>query len=304
MFSEATLCFPRRPLCFPRRHRRVGSRRTTERILPEGPEIRRAADKIESVVRGAAATEIYFAFDRLAGFAADLMNRTITRVETRGKAMLMWFEDELAVYSHNQLYGRWMTRKRAGTPQTRRSLRFSVRTERGAAFLFSASDIHVLFADGVNDHPYLNKLGPDPLHPNTTLRTNLKQLRDPRFAGRQLGITLLDQSLFAGIGNYLRSEILFVANIHPTLRPKDLSAESLRALAKAVNDISRRSYRTGGLTNDAARIKELKRAGEKRRYYRHYVFGRDGRPCFTCGDRVTKTTVAGRRLYLCPTCQS
>ena len=33
--------------------------------------------------------------------------------------------------------------------------------------------------------------------------------------GRQVGHVLLDQHFFAGLGNYLRSEILFVSQLHP-----------------------------------------------------------------------------------------
>ena len=48
----------------------------------------------------------------------------------------------------------------------------------------------------------------------------------------------------AGLGNYLRSEILFVARVHPTLRPIDCSSEQISTLATAALKVPRQSYQT------------------------------------------------------------
>jgi endonuclease-8 len=280
-----------------------GSARPQGRGVPEGPEIRRAADRIEAVVGGRRAERVFFAFRHLAPFADELRGRTVSAVETRGKAMLTWFDDALAVYSHNQLYGRWIVRKKPGLPKTRRQLRFAIHTEAGAALLFSASEIAVLDREGIRAHPFLAKLGPDPLRASTTARTLRTRLTSPPFRRRRLAGLLLDQSFAAGLGNYLRSEILFDAGVHPAARPIDLSDEAVAALARSIDRIVRRAYRTGGITTDAKRATALKRAGQPRRSYRHYVFARAGRPCRACGDAVARLELAGRRVFLCPTCQ-
>ncbi|MEM9189653.1 MAG: endonuclease VIII [Myxococcota bacterium] len=270
--------------------------------MPEGPEIRRAADRIEKVVRGHRATEVFFAFERLRPYAAELHGRTITRIETRGKAMLSWFDDELAVYSHNQLYGRWFVRKR-GLPKTGRQLRFAMHTENGSALLYSASDISVHAREDLAEHPFLSKLGPDPLVKSTTARRIRSRLRSATFRRRRLAGLLLDQSFLSGLGNYLRSEILFDARLHPNWRPLDLDEDEVGRLARSINRITRRAYRTGGITNDAARVRTLKAAGRTRREYRHYVFARAQLPCRVCGERVEKEELGGRRIYFCPNCQ-
>jgi len=271
--------------------------------VPEGPEIRRAADRVEAVVGGQRAREVFFAFERLAGRAAELTGRTVTRVETRGKAMLTWFDDDLAVYSHNQLYGQWMTRKKPGLPRTGRQLRFAIHTDAGSALLYSASEIAVLDRDSLGDHPYLAKLGIDPLHPRATPARIAKHLASDAFRRRQLAGLLLDQSCLAGMGNYLRSEALYVAGVHPRARPADLDDEALRELARAVRRVVRRAYRTGGITTDAATVAAGERAGQRRRAYRHWVFARAGRPCRRCGEAIEREVLAGRRLYRCPGCQ-
>lgn len=273
------------------------------RPMPEGPEIRRAADRIEAAVGGQEVRDVFFAFARLKGHADELRGRTVTRVETRGKAMLTWFDDELAVYSHNQLYGRWFTRKSPGLPNTRRQLRFAIHTDRASALLYSASEIAVLDAAGLREHPFLAKLGLDPLHPDAAPRRIAAHLRASRYRRRQLTGLFLEQSCLAGLGNYLRSEILFIAGVHPRARPTDLDDARLHELARAVRATVRRAYQTGGITTDAATVAEAKRAGQRKRQYRHWVFGRAGRACRRCGDLVVREESAGRRLYWCPGCQ-
>ena len=60
--------------------------------MPEGPEIRRAADRVEGVLAGRVARQVRFQLPRLWHAATDLEGRTVTRVQTWGKAMLTWFD--------------------------------------------------------------------------------------------------------------------------------------------------------------------------------------------------------------------
>ncbi|MGB7416317.1 MAG: zinc finger domain-containing protein, partial [Thermosynechococcaceae cyanobacterium] len=112
-----------------------------------------------------------------------------------------------------------------------------------------------------------------------------------------------DQHFLAGLGNYLRSEILFVARIHPQYRPVDCTDTQLQTLAAASLDVPRQSYQTGGITNDVALAKQLKTEGVRRRYYRHWVFSRAEQPCFVCRTPIVKELASGRRYYYCPQCQ-
>ena len=105
------------------------------------------------------------------------------------------------------------------------------------------------------------------------------------------------------MGNYLRSEILFVARVHPTLRPVDCSNEQISALAKAAIQVPQQSYQTQGITNDLELVRRLKEQGYTRQNYRHWVFGREDRPCYICNTSIIKEISGGRRYYFCPYCQ-
>jgi len=271
--------------------------------VPEGPEIRRAADEVASVLAGREVALVHFAFAGLKPWERRLRDRRVAAVDTIGKHMMVRFEHGVRIYSHNQLYGRWFVRDRDDYPDTRRSLRLALHTEEHSALLYSASDIDVIRPDEFEQHPRLRGLGTDPLDRDLTLSACRARLGERRFSGRSLAGLLLDQSFFAGLGNYLRSEILFRAGLHPLLRPRDCSSAQIAALARSVRDLPRRSYRTGGITNDSDRVKALRRAGRSRSEYRFLVFGRDGQPCYGCGSPIRRMAAAGRRAYFCPVCQ-
>ncbi|NJL45201.1 MAG: endonuclease VIII [Leptolyngbyaceae cyanobacterium SM2_3_12] len=271
--------------------------------MPEGPEIRRAADKIHRAIGGEIASDVYFAFEHLQPYEPQLIGCTVTAVKSYGKALVTEFENGLGVYSHNQLYGKWVICKPEAVPATNRQLRFAIHTPKKWALLYSASEIEVLTADQVLAHPYIAKLGPDVLDLALSPAAIYARSLEPKFRRRQLATLLLDQGFLGGIGNYLRSEILYVAHIHPTQRPMDCTPLQLELLAQAALELPRQSYRHNGITNDLALATEMKQAGYRRREYRHWVFGRSGQPCHRCGQLITKAVMGGRRCYVCPGCQ-
>lgn len=271
--------------------------------MPEGPEIRRAADRVARILVGHIVEDARLHIRGLSRFEERLTGRTVTAVETRGKAMLTRFDNGTTLYSHNQLYGRWYTMKRPRLPDTQRQLRVELHTATHSALLYSASDIEVLTDEQLVRHPFLSRIGPDVMDPQLEAGELRRRLEDPRFARRRTGSLFLDQAFLAGIGNYLRSEILFVAGIHPSRRPCDLGSSERDRLCSESIRIARRSYRTGGVTVPPAierRLKEKNWSYERRRFH---VFGRDGEDCHRCGSAIERRAVGGRNLFLCPVCQ-
>lgn len=272
--------------------------------MPEGPEIRLAADKIAQAVAHQPIKAITFQAENLKPFEAMLTPRTIIGVESHGKAMLTRFDNGWNIYSHNQLYGVWMVRLAYDYPDTNRQLRLAIHTQQKSALLYSATDIEVLPDEQLADHPFLSKLGPDLLDPAVTLETVIGRFMDKRFHRRRLGTLLLDQHFLAGLGNYLRSEVLFVARMSPSHRPADCSDEQIQALAEAALHLTRQSYQTKGITNDLQVAEQLKAQGHRYSHYRFWLFNRAGQPCYRCGQEIVQQRVSGRRLYICPLCQA
>ncbi|MEM9176651.1 MAG: endonuclease VIII [Myxococcota bacterium] len=271
--------------------------------MPEGPEIAREADQVRKAVLDKPVERVHFGLPSLSRRGRAFEDTRVVSVRPRGKAMLIGFDNGLTVYSHNQLYGRWYVRKAGSLPKTNRQLRLAIETADRWALLYSASEIDVLDEVGLGLHPYLTKLGPDALDPELDAETITARLEDRRFMRRGLGALLLDQSFVAGLGNYLRSEIAFEARVHPDQRPMDLTPSDRRRLARATLKMTRRAYETRGVTLPASRAAALRRGGSSWSRARHWVFARAKRPCRRCDDTVMRFDLAGRRIYVCPTCQ-
>lgn len=271
--------------------------------MPEGPEIRRAADQIADVLVGETITKVKFGIPKLRKEAARLRNHQITHIETRGKALLTHFEHGLTIYSHNQLYGVWQVVEGHKLPASNRSLRLLLQTRDHSAILYSASDISVWPTGELNSHPFLAKIGPDIMDSRLSWRDIAHRLKQPQFARKELATLYLDQAFLAGNGNYLRSEVLHDARLHHEMRPEALSRGELGRLARSTLKISKRSYDSGGITLAPALSRALQRQGLAREWRRFYVFGREDSPCYHCGSSIVRREVGSRRLYFCQQCQ-
>ena len=271
--------------------------------MPEGPEIRRAADRVARVLVGQTLVDVELNLPLIQKFGRALTGTRVTAVDTVGKAMLTRFDNGLSLYSHNQLYGRWYVMRRPRAPKTNRQLRAALRTETHSALLYSASEIEVLSADDIERHRFLSRLGPDILDAALDESRIADRLASTRFSGRSLGALYLDQHFLAGLGNYLRSEILWAARLDHRRKARSLDNTERQALGRETLSLARRSYRTKGLTVPPALAAKLKAEGERYGLRRFHVFGRDGLPCRECGSVIERTTSGSRNLFYCPTCQ-
>jgi len=270
--------------------------------MPEGPEIHREADKIKKAIADSQLRYIYYYHDHLKDFEKELADKRVENVEAFGKGLVISFEDDYHMYSHNQLYGKWYIKTAGDYPKTNRELRAELRTDHKSALLYSASEIDVMDGESIKEHPYLKKLGPDLLK-DVTVEQIVERCKSSDFKRKMFASLLLDQTFLSGVGNYLRTEILFDARINPSDKPKELSDENLTQFAKSALTITIRAYETKGLTVSEDILSEAKSAGEKRRHYRHYLFNREGKPCRICGSEVIKMEKSGRRIYVCESCQ-
>lgn len=262
--------------------------------MPEGPEIRRAADTLEAAVLGKPLTDVWFAFPALKAFEALLIGQKIERIETRGKALLTHFSNGKTLYSHNQLYGVWRVFDTGDIPQTTRVLRVMLQTADKTILLYSASDIEMLDRDRLAEHPFLTRVGPDVLSLDLTAEQVKERLLSAKFRRRQFSGLLLDQAFLAGLGNYLRVEILWAVKLAAHHKAQDLTPAQLDALASALLDIPRCSYQTRG------EVDENKHHGA---IFSFKVFHRAGEKCERCSGIIERTMRSSRPFYYCPYCQ-
>lgn len=238
-------------------------------------------------------TEVWFAFAGLKTYEPALLGITIDAFETRGKALLTHFSNGLTLHSHNQLYGVWRVVSSGTEPSTKRQLRVRPGSADQAILLYSASDIALLNADTLAVHPFLLRGGPDVLEATVTVDEVRERLLMPRFQRRQFSGLLLDQAFLAGLGNYLRVEILWHAGLLAQYRAQDISGDQLAALSQVILAVPRLLYEMRGRMNkyhvEAA--------------FRFEVFHRQGKQCRRYGTLIEKGVLSARPFYWCPGCQ-
>jgi len=115
-----------------------------------------------------------------------------------------------------------------------------------------------------------------------------------RNTNRQLKVLLLDQSFVAGIGNIYADESLFLACLNPLQKTSELSDSEVLSLHKSVVAVLSEAVAT-----DGANIDGVFKAGN----YRVKVYGRQGKDCINCGEKIEKIRVGQRGTHFCPVCQ-
>jgi formamidopyrimidine-DNA glycosylase len=96
----------------------------------------------------------------------------------------------------------------------------------------------------------LNSLGWDPLGRSfeDNKRFIIDHLRCSKYSNKCIGEVLMDQSLFAGVGNYIRAESLYRAKISPWRLSRDLTDDEIAILGQSVVYVMRESYQHQGAT--------------------------------------------------------
>ena len=110
---------------------------------------------------------------------------------------------------------------------------------------------------------------------------------------RIIGALLLDQSIFAGIGNVYRAELLFLAKLHPEMPGTDVPKETFELLWKLAKDLLRKGVKANRIITVPG--------SSKRRRDQLYVYKR--KECRMCGGPISAAPIAARTLYWCPRCQ-
>jgi len=152
-----------------------------------------------------------------------------------------------------------------------------------------------------------SKYGIEPLTKSFTLKNFLSRLQNKsrtlnKVRDKKINIksALLDQSLFAGIGNIYADESCFLAGIKPMTKVCKLTSARARKLYKCIAKIIKKSIDKRG-TTFSNYVDSDGRIGGFKRHLK--VYGRAGENCRRCKAIIKKIKLNGRGTHFCPTCQ-
>ena len=144
------------------------------------------------------------------------------------------------------------------------------------------------------------RLGADPLSPSPRPARTWQQLKKSK---RSIGALLLDQSVFAGIGNVYRAELLFLIGTNtetPGTALDKATFEKLWILARRLLAIGVQTNRIITVQSSIVATK-LKAGRNVNRREALYVYKRSH--CRICESAIAVSTNATRTMYHCPQCQ-
>jgi endonuclease-8 len=274
--------------------------------MPEGDSIFRAARSMHRVLAGHAVTRFDTAYAHLDRVNVDtpIAGRTIERVESVGKHLLIVFSGDLILRTHMRMNGSWHL-YRHGEKWWRgpQAMRVRIDTADWVAVAFNVPVAEFVTAKELTTTDPVARLGPDLLgrefDRDEAVRRVIASAHQP------IAMSLLDQRLVAGIGNIYKSEVLFLGGVNPFTPASAVPKETL----ERVMDLARGLLKDNVIDGTSPRIQTYRNLRMTNRASGHdqslWVYGRAGKPCRKCGTPIEmkKMGIEARSTYWCPLCQ-
>ena len=272
--------------------------------MPELPEAETIARQLHRQLAGRrlGATQLArtdIVRSETANLAEVLAGRSVVAVLRRGKRVVIELEGEAMLVFGLGMTGRLTvsadnaevenhTHLRVAVPEIAAELRFRDPRRFGGIWWYCGDPGSAASGD------LLREYGVEPL------RCTARQFREIMARRRQVKALLMDQRHVAGLGNIYCDESLHAARIHPQAVARCLSQEKVDGLLVAIKAVLRRAIRSKGSTLMDYRDADGSEGSFQRS---HRVYGREGKPCKTCGTAIRRIVAAGRSTHFCPSCQ-
>ncbi|NLA57251.1 MAG: Fpg/Nei family DNA glycosylase [Corynebacterium humireducens] len=268
--------------------------------MPEGHVIHRLARELNAGFTGDA-LEVTSPQGRFSAEAALLDGHRIVRAEAVGKHLFIEFDaphPEHIVYIHLGLIGQ-LRFEPAG--EQAGQIRLRIRAGDVAAHLRGPQWCRL-----ITEEEYAQiraRSGEDPIRPDADPEALWPRIRRSR---RTIGSLLMDQRLFAGVGNIYRAETLFRLGISPFLPGAQLTKAEFDSIWLDLVGLMAEGVESGRI-DTVQEIHTPEAMGRAPRKDDHggevYVYRRAGLPCYVCGTPVCHRVLEGRNLFWCPSCQ-
>lgn len=205
-----------------------------------------------------------------------LAREKLERVESWGKHFLLIFSAH-SLRVHFLMFGSY----RINDPRENRVPKLTLSFGRDVIYFYSCA-IKASEGDLRKEYDWSN----DVMSKEWDAKAALRKLRaKPR---SELGDALMDQAIFAGVGNIIKNEVLFRLRLHPEEKWGNLTARTQRKLVEEAVRYSHQFY-------EWKKINQLKKNWK--------IFRK--KKCPVCAGRVTKkaTGVGQRVSHFCARCQ-
>ena len=217
--------------------------------MPEGPEVRILVDQLNKVLKNKTLNEFVIKSGRYTKKLPDGYNKfvenlplKIEEVKCKGKFIYFIMENNFYIFNTLGMTGGWKNKV----------------SEKYDHIHFITNSITLYFNDYrnfgtfkfIDDKSKLDKklkeLGNDILSDEFTEEYCIKVFNKKINQNKTLPQVLMNQKLFCGLGNYLKSEVLYASKISPHRLVSDLNDEEKKQLFNNIKNIGMKSYKNGG----------------------------------------------------------
>jgi formamidopyrimidine-DNA glycosylase len=282
----------------------------TEVELPEVEVMRRDLDKevVGKRIKDAEvrphrnAMRIIRRHARRKEFSDRLEGRKITKIDRRGKYLLLYLDDGDVLVVHFGMSGQFLrgTRRQGFPPHTHVVIEFQQGGDLRYVDPRTFGEMFVASVDDLGAVRELDHIAIDPLEDTFTWQQFSGELA--RRASK-LKPLLMDQRFVSGLGNIYSDEVLFAAGLRHDRMSDSLSSQEVRRLYRAMREIVQDAIRYRGTTlADDAYVDLFGKPGSFQAELK--VYGRKGLPCRRCRTPIDAVRIGGRYSYFCPQCQS
>lgn len=212
--------------------------------MPEGPEIRSLADYVRPTIIGQKIKEFtvnQLYFRKSTGLDNDVKGHTIKSVSSYGKKLILELSGKFSI-----VYSLGMTGRMSYSPTADDRIIATLTLEKTTLYYIDSrrfGRIDIIESGTVRK---FFKLGPDMMGDEITQQEWMERMKQhPR---KNIANALVDNKIAYGIGNYLRSEILYAAHINPKRKIKDLTDNEMKKLYEKCREIMKQSYDSKGFT--------------------------------------------------------
>lgn len=289
--------------------------------MPEGHVIHRLAGEFTRIF-GTQRLHITSPQGRFATEAALVDGSRLERAEAFGKHLFLHFDaasDEHIIYIHLGLIGHLRFEDREKVWGQIR-LRIETLADDGSSGSSSSEnagseDVTNLAANLrgpqwcrlITDEEYaiaVGKIGEDPIRDDANPRQVWAKVQRSK---RSIGSLLMDQKLFAGVGNIYRAEVLFRHQQSPFTPGNAIDRSVFFAMWEDLVALMRQGVVDGEINTvrDEHTPEVMHRpARDDEHGGEVYVYRRAGDDCYVCGSDIAMKAYEGRNLFWCPTCQA
>jgi formamidopyrimidine-DNA glycosylase len=261
--------------------------------MPELPEVESARRRVEAALAGHRVVQVATVPDRIvfagvssARFARALRDRLVQKVHRKGKHLWMQLDQRPWPLFHFGMTGSFelyeSVRDRPRFWKVELLMDDGVRLAMPDARRFG----RIRLLDEPEREAPLRDLGRDPLL-DPPSAAEMAEMLERRHA--PIKAVLLDQRLFAGVGNWIADEVLYQAGIRPDRPASSLGAAEVRRLRSRLLSIVRRAVRVDA---DSLRF--------PRTWLFHHRWGKNALARTSRGETITHHTIGGRTTAWVP----